>query len=204
MWHVILPFGAQKFSIVSINCLVRIYNCLLYNCFVSQCVIGQFDSSILSPSIWHKGMLVIESEYKNISIWYKFFHSWSNHTKLLWWLGCCALNQNKTAKIVTSLLRNLTWNSSVQNQFWGFLMLSLPQRHFMGKHTKWSSRWVHLTKQINLKKYIFWHLWLVSLLEWVTCTILLLRTNFKHFWLLLGKFHYTFSFSTKKMCVDGT
>ncbi len=62
--------------------MIYIYCICLVGLNITFCIpVGQFGCSVVPPSD-AKGMLAIESEYKNISAWYNFLSSGLNHTKL--------------------------------------------------------------------------------------------------------------------------
>ena len=93
--------------------------------FMSHVLYPGFDWSIwlfCFTSLWCKRDVCYWSEHKNISTWYNFLNSGINHTKLeLWWLGCYAFNQKERVKILSSLLRNLAWNSCFVQIKWSLL-----------------------------------------------------------------------------------
>ena len=112
------------------------------------------DWSIWLFSLWRKlrqrGRPAIESERKNISTWYNFLNSWSNHTKLLdcddyiavLWIWKLERKCNFVAEKLEFEYLPCT------NPMGFFRCTPFLQRRLVSKYTEWISRRRYPTKQI--------------------------------------------------------
>ena len=105
-----------------------------------------------------KGKPAIESERKNISTWYNFFNSWSNHAKLsdfyyyIAVLGIWKLER----KLSLHYWKTGFWIFALYKSN-GFFFLMLPsQRRLVGKRTERISRWRSPTKRMTCNNLTFW------------------------------------------------